>query len=431
MPSSNISAYNRIYNGLEPSIYFMITGLNKANKQANQQTVDHGEECSICHDTLYVESGVNLAMSALPNCGHRFHEVCIMQWLSPIKMPPTKLAIPESGLEMDYTNGLAEADERAGNTLRRLSLRRPLERMITLGIDKIDAIEQEREELAKETGRLSVQNDQLSRLSRIFDGLVDDRLSPNTGGNRGRTTREILNVGRTFLMHEDLQGDSGHQVWSERPISRQYYTTALSHCCPLCRKPAFSLRTASHSDTLQLLRLRCRFRDFALALLNYNLDPKAMKERKAIIKFLSRRYLDTLAQNEREITPSPSDCQVMFNHVQYIIRRNARQIQLASLTTGEQVRFKTSLAIYELFEFNDIYIPFFFDPSPKYDGKISGCLSTDDSNFLKENPEAFFAELQKQPENFFEMFRVKSPLDKQQVAALTRDVKCMSMVDAE
>ncbi|KAL9023024.1 MAG: hypothetical protein Q9196_007424, partial [Gyalolechia fulgens] len=66
--------------------------IEKFNNAAKLVTGQAGG-CSICHDTLG-DDGVSakLAMTVIPDCKHCFHEICIMQWLSPITLPSTDQA---------------------------------------------------------------------------------------------------------------------------------------------------------------------------------------------------------------------------------------------------------------------------------------------------------------------------------------------------
>ncbi|KAL8833887.1 MAG: hypothetical protein Q9170_004034 [Blastenia crenularia] len=438
MPSSNASFYTPIYSALEPSISLLIGGLNRATEQAVRQNIKDGDECSICHDSLNIEDPTKLAMVTLPKCGHRFHEICIMEWLSPIKMPPTETLNRELAEETNDRNGAGnDTSEPATHETQEITHLPRVDRMIALGIDRYDAMEQERDGLTEQLASLERRNNEFSRRYEAVEALLAQRHRAETEEERDRLTSALLDASTTLdsvSLDVSLESFDGVivQIRSRSPIIRPYRFTARSHCCPLCRQPAFSLHTAFHADTIQLVRLRCRLTDFAYALLNYERGARAAFDRDDVTTFLFRRYLDNLAQNSREIIPSHSDCQLLFNHARYILCRDARKhLRKLNPSPRGQDKIQALITVFENFEFNKAYIPFFFDPSAKYDAKMKRCLSESEKKGLREDPKAFFAELEKSPKRFFKMLKCDKTAEEKRVTSLTREVEDRDMVDAE
>ncbi|KAL8754219.1 MAG: hypothetical protein Q9184_005178, partial [Pyrenodesmia sp. 2 TL-2023] len=76
------------YSGMMQCIFDTIWDFN----QAHDGTSGTSTDCSICHGSMgFAEGGasIKLAMTVLSYCKHRFHESCLMQWLTPIQLPST------------------------------------------------------------------------------------------------------------------------------------------------------------------------------------------------------------------------------------------------------------------------------------------------------------------------------------------------------
>lgn len=76
------------YSGIMDCILHVIWNSNEAQDEMDGLITD----CWICHGAMgFIEgsASIKLAMTVLPCCKHRFHESCLMQWLTPIELLST------------------------------------------------------------------------------------------------------------------------------------------------------------------------------------------------------------------------------------------------------------------------------------------------------------------------------------------------------
>ncbi|KAL8959546.1 MAG: hypothetical protein Q9193_003617 [Seirophora villosa] len=325
----------------------------------------HDEDCPICHDTLGPPaSGVpQLALSRL-ECKHTFHETCILQWLSPFQVT-TKLELRASTPRAvtEYSPA-ADPFERISDLLRLFD--RVIKREEDLGHraarryrdiqqDQEEIIEAMREEHRQEQDRFQ---DQMRRTDMLRHGIVPQTVSiPDT---------------------------------YEEPTVTRRLSPAKSHYCPLCRQNAFSTLPPTGSDTIQLLRVRQRLTDLAYAIFGFERTKQEERARDAIILFLSRRYADTIAEGEQEVTPSPVDCRGIFNIAQKILRKNVSDYRYRyKLSTIEQLRIVQLDLVFANWELGEQNIPYFFDPRPPQ-SELRVDMSRNDMRALGEDPKKFF-----------------------------------------
>ncbi|KAL8895696.1 MAG: hypothetical protein Q9207_008059 [Kuettlingeria erythrocarpa] len=355
--------------------------------------------CAICHDSLAgPDEGLpDLFMTRLPDCGHVFHEICLIQWLSPITLPPTekiKVEYPTSATTSNSPyapssrpqdiplSGLGEYDPHA--------VRQPPDVLI----DGVRALERRRE------ARLRLQT-------------IRDAESPNDNSEDGELSEDddLDSEGTEMDDHPFSYSD---QPWlnlepqqlppitmvDEDPDINNYDLSrrskrfgAQSYRCPLCREPAFKSSSPCHFDSLRLLRVRCRITDLAYELFNFERDEREEEDRRDLVQFLHRRYLDNVALGERETLPSPSDARDMFRQARWELRQRAYQYMLThTLAATEQLRIVQLATVFENFPLKDTDIPFMFHPIPKRIPEI--CMTLDDVWKLNTDPRSFLSELE-------------------------------------
>ncbi len=353
--------------------------------------------CSICHDSLAGSNGglPNLSMIRLPDCGHVFHEICLIQWLSPLTLPPTekiKVEYPASATAPNSPyapssrpqdipqSGLGEYDPHA--------VRQPPDVLI----DGVRALERRREA----TLRLQAIRDAEFPEDNFEDGEIseDDESEDSEIDDHPSSYSELpwLNL--------DPQQLPLMITFEDEPIVDDYDLSrtakrfgARSHRCPLCRQPAFKSSTPCHFDSLRLLRVRCRITDLAYALFNFDRTEQEVGDRRDLLQFLHRRHLDNVALGERETLPSPSDAREMFRQARWELRQRAyRYMQTNTLTAIEQLRIVQLATVFENFHLKDTDIPFMFHPISK--GKPEMRMTLDDVWKLNQDPKSFLSNLE-------------------------------------
>ncbi|KAL8731574.1 MAG: hypothetical protein Q9181_004248 [Wetmoreana brouardii] len=78
------------YSGVFPGVMRFIERFNSAAQESHKE--QEGDSCPICHDSIPTQDNGScpaFARITLPDCKHTFHELCALQWLSPILLPPT------------------------------------------------------------------------------------------------------------------------------------------------------------------------------------------------------------------------------------------------------------------------------------------------------------------------------------------------------
>ncbi|KAL8706845.1 MAG: hypothetical protein Q9201_000113 [Fulgogasparrea decipioides] len=76
------------YSGVFPWVLRCIEQFNSAGLTWSHEQQE-GDTCPICHDSIPIRENGTFARITLPDCKHTFHELCALQWLSPILLPPT------------------------------------------------------------------------------------------------------------------------------------------------------------------------------------------------------------------------------------------------------------------------------------------------------------------------------------------------------
>ncbi|KAL8942984.1 MAG: hypothetical protein Q9216_001340 [Gyalolechia sp. 2 TL-2023] len=375
------------YGAVAPCTRFMIKQFNDAARLATGQAGN----CSICHDTLGGDGvSAKLVVTVLPRCKHRFHEVCIMQWLTPIQLPSTDQA-PATGttatsgsvhLALSEAPRTSDDDNNLPQQIASLATQNFIHEaagMMQSIMDGLDdnisparhAFPRARELVGmlasrdQEQIRIAVReiNERRSQIltnsmlefDNIFGDYLEDRLEEG----------EIREEDQS-LPSFDLFDDSSFDL---EPIPRSSRTERRGNC-PLCRGCAFDFESPCHVDSLQLLRVRLRLNDLAYVFFRYEHTTWEKSNRIDTAKFLERRYNDSVTLGEPEKLPGSSECRKLFKEARHALRVSAyRYMQVHRLSATEQLRVVQLVTFYENFELRDDMITYFFDPKPQYHGK--------------------------------------------------------------
>lgn len=379
------------------SVQNHIDDFNRATAAATKGPTGGDVNCPICHDSLTGSDGgiPKLAMVSLPDCGHGFHEVCLMQWLSPIKLPPTeKLSTRCTDNSTDKTEYTTTA---VLNNIYPSSYGLQTIRMIELGFDPLNAINQQQESMRDESGTFDPRELMLMQRQATLDAETSDDDLEEGEINEGLPNPYLVshpfylpnvNTDTQDLPPVNLFADDLYDFEYDNRDSSINLSGARSHYCPLCRQPAFGPFPTCQSDTLQLLRIRCRITDIAYALLKFDRTAQEENDREGLVKFIHRRHLDNVALGERESIPSPSDARLIFKHARWTLRRSAyRYMQIHNLTATEQLRIVQLATIFENLHLKDTDIPFMFNPVLKNIRPTT--LTLEGIRKLNEDPKEF------------------------------------------
>ncbi|KAL8767149.1 MAG: hypothetical protein Q9209_006240 [Squamulea sp. 1 TL-2023] len=368
---------------------------NTAAEQAAHQGLSC--ECSICQDTL----GPNLAVVVLPNCKHRFHEICIQTWLSPIQLPDTTrepvtywsavVDVIFRQIEERATVWEALAQLPLGASLRRGAVpicREAIARMTAgteIDSDVEEALEAAYDQDEEMSDGTEVRTPEAASRLLMLDDIADH---PITEGDEEEELEEG-EIRENPQPHQIFQNlleqafEAGVLIAGQRPsqdlpkLSADYVYDDIpftpresSHQCPFCRSSAFlPMRVSCHADTLQLIRVRLRLTDLAYRCLGFTRTDQESKDRGTIIKFLNRRHADNIILGEREIPLTPSSCRRVFKQARSILRKEAciyANDHGLEYNAAEYVHVAKFGTFFEKFRLRDEDIAFFFDANPAF-----------------------------------------------------------------
>ncbi|KAL8929098.1 MAG: hypothetical protein Q9172_000641 [Xanthocarpia lactea] len=367
----------------------MLTTMSLFNLAA-ERAAQQGEtcECSICHDTL----GLGLVMVALPGCNHRFHEICIQTWLSPIQLPDTTrepVRFWSACVDSVFRN--IEDRTLGWEALARLPPDTPAYQAAAAELstgDEIDsgvgealqeAYDQD-EEMAEELG------------DELEEGEIQEvQPPPNTrepsdeelGEHEVPTALQIQNTFRTIreqFIEADMllpESQEAQRYPQDLPdISDDYiFDNARfpprepSHECPYCRRPVFFTGLIGcHADTLQLIRVRLRLTDLVYRFLGFSRTDQENKDRETVTKFLDRRHADNITLGEREIPLTPPSCR-RFKQARSMLRKEACVYDIRhenEIEADEDALVEQFAIFFDKFGLRDEHTAFFFDANPAF-----------------------------------------------------------------
>ncbi|KAL8736021.1 MAG: hypothetical protein Q9166_000583 [cf. Caloplaca sp. 2 TL-2023] len=328
--------------------------------------------------------GSDLTTVILPGCKHRFHELCIQQWLSPIQLRPTtseptrfwSAVVDTVFCQLEDRAILLEILERSLPDF--LSTRREPVARIATG----DEIDSEVEEALRE----AYAEDEMTEESE--PEMSEDELEEGE-------IREVQ-PSQTSRFLEDLPPMSENFVYDRLPFTPR----ATSCSCPCCREPVFfGGPVVCHADTLQLIQVRLRLTDLAYRCLQFIPTEQERQDREIVKRFLSRRHADNVAMGEREIPLTPESCQRVFKQARLMLRNHAfmyvMEHELIDVELTNSTRFG---AFFENFHLQEEHIAFFFDPNPAFNECLEDFEGTNPQiNVFDTDIRRFFAELRLDP----------------------------------
>lgn len=371
--------------------------------------------CAICNDTL--SSPGHLANKPpttimLPACKHRFHEICILQWLSPILLPRTTQEPARSTPGLDPVVRSLEARSRAVRGAQNQTSRQTDERL-----NPYETLESMRALIYSLALRGAIQAADRITLEEVLDEFApideDDDILQEDDLEEGEIREDrppiydfdLDTAPASSDVGEDEDADESAPVDQElHPVNlfdgsfarthtlSSDHPTARSACCPLCRQPAFGLPLSCHADTLQLLRVRLRLSDLAYASYGFILTEDENEVRRMIVEFLQRRHEDNRRIGECEILPTARDCKRIFRQARLTLREEAlRHIQSGGThDTAAQSAVLKLILFYENFTLEDGQINWFFDPAPSYLNAWNlEELMQDEPTLLHDDPRMF------------------------------------------
>lgn len=248
------------YSGIAPDLMKVIDKFNEAADRVAEQTQD----CSICLNILDAPEGSGqpprasrLSIITL-RCGHRFHEHCLMTWLSPISYPSM-----EHGLGAVAT------------VLEDRSIIIDLMGQLPLGSNERATVERM---AAAPLGRHTV-DDIFARVRQgtfLFDHVGADGLRARrwsrASTDRDRFTQDLYLI-NPFIDRLHTREVFVSDVLGRRPDPRS---------CPYCRQPANLGRLDHHADIIQLIRARLRLTNLAYQTLKFQRTPREENQRISI-----------------------------------------------------------------------------------------------------------------------------------------------------
>ncbi|KAL9582442.1 MAG: hypothetical protein Q9212_003297 [Teloschistes hypoglaucus] len=352
------------YGGMMGCVRDFLWELNQAVQQTNENDEDHGEEgdrCAICHDTVRARSDrvrSSLYVVVLPQCGHRFHEICLLNWLSPIALPPTS---PEESIPASPSSQSTSSQSNLGG--------------ITTTLEAI---------AATYGYRYREETDTFVRLIGQAEGNSDDDLEEGE-------VREHELMPQTLPYFNLFNG-------RYRPVAI-FHTSgavALSHSCPLCRVPAFFRDTPyCHGDNLIFLRMRMRLAELARECCRIPRNTEDLETFNSVTEFMERRFHDNLALGEREATIDPTELAGYFlvARLQLIEEAVANLQSLTRRTEGRMNGLLLLINFLRTFTLRNWYSGYFFDPALRTIDEWDLTVLEESPLLLWEDPESFCAEL--------------------------------------
>ncbi|KAI4241122.1 MAG: hypothetical protein L6R40_004761 [Gallowayella cf. fulva] len=313
-------------------------------------------------------------MLVLEGCKHQFHEYCLMEWLSPIRLP-------QGSQDLDPIMRMMEARSNLIHTLGRLPFSSAfrkrfdqltardlaegrLQALIPQAMAEVDAMDEELEEVENgEEHLFHTDSPQGTPTNNVDNGLESQNISPVNLLTDIQLTRNVL--------VQEIRRDT------------------TSPTCPYCRQPANINNISCHTDTLQIIRVRLRLANLAYQCFNFKLNRSEIAERRHIQQFLLRRFLDNILLSPEPI-PTPPHCRRIFTLARLTLREQVfRYTRAHRLTSHEQLRITQLATFYENFALRDKDIKWFFEPDAHLDLTWDFTPSAGEFRLLHRNPREF------------------------------------------
>ncbi|KAL8962661.1 MAG: hypothetical protein Q9193_000960 [Seirophora villosa] len=401
----------KVYSGVEIVILLIVIHQNEAAQKAADQGPEHGWICAICQDDSVdtVKTGHMLACCVL-KCSHRFHESCLMQWLSPIQLPATHRIT--SGSSSSATSPLASSETQpagnpAQNTTPALDGAVPQETQSRVRRHfSFDDMTPRQQAFVEDLRRIRVVSfDEMTPRQQVLAvALRRSGIRPQPLSRQMTTAEEPTALNNSITEAGALREEQPQQRVTDNnalanPASRppRQRNVEPKYGCPLCRQPAFPHLETSCSDTVQLLRVRRRLTDFAYALLGFQHNQHEEWNRERIVKFLDRRYTDTLASGEAETIPALPEARKIFKQARDTLSQYAdRYLRVEKdVSVSERDSIRQIIRVFDNFDLEEEHVAFFFDPNTELDtSNFMVQLSEEDFQVLREYPLRFFSELE-------------------------------------
>ncbi|KAI4099505.1 MAG: hypothetical protein LQ339_005932 [Xanthoria mediterranea] len=373
------------YSGIAPDLMKVIEKFNEAADRVAEQTQD----CSICLNILDTPEGSGQPPRASQTngtvgtsrlsiitlrCGHRFHEQCLMTWLSPILYPSMEHGLGAVATVLDDRSIIIDlmgqlplgSNERA--TVERMAAA-PLGRHT---VDEIFARVRQGTFLFDHVGADGLRARRRSRALTDRDRFTQDLYAINPFIDRLHT-REV------FVS----------DVLGKEPDPRS---------CPYCRQPANLGRLDHHADIIQLIRARLRLTNLAYQTLKFQRTPREENQRISITKFLQRRSndntilgIDDVNKWSRTVRPK-----VLFKQARLTLRETAFQYLKHLnylLSSAERLRICQLVAFYESFQLKWVDVLSFFDAREMLDQEWEWEPTDEEYRRFQLDPERFCREM--------------------------------------
>ncbi|KAI4193560.1 MAG: hypothetical protein LQ350_008260, partial [Teloschistes chrysophthalmus] len=284
----------------------------------------------------------------------RFHEICIMQWLTPIELAPTVKESPRSRKGLD---SVVRSNETRAKLIRQHMQSTSQGQRTIQGTRPTD-----RQDAASGPAGLPLDLERSETHVEPFITYNQDSFADFTRSEGEEDDDDDENSNSQFLQPLDLFDNSLYRSLRQ-PI---YHPRPRSHRCPYCRQEARLVKKPGrHADTIQLLRVRLRLSDLAYACNGFARRRREEYDRSHIIKLLDRRLADNTELEDRETVPSYSQAKRIFKVARFSLREAALRFLLKRQHPTVQVQHVLQLvAFFENIKLQDVY-EFWFDPGPR------------------------------------------------------------------
>lgn len=380
------------YSGVAPDLMEVIEKFNEAADRAVGQT----EGCIVCLDTLGTPEGDPPPRSLLTNgtagasrlsmvtlqCGHTFHEHCLMTWLSPISYPSME---HDLGVVATVLENRSITIDLIGQLPRGSEVRATVEDMVAAqhGRHNIDAFFQQAWQEFRDP------DDELEegeiREEPEADGGLAQRLFLATT-DRDRFTQALYPI----------------NPFTDRLYTREVFVSDVvgkdpdPRKCPHCRQPAGLGRLDYHADIIQLIRSRLRHTNLAYQCLKFTRTSREENQRIQIEKFLHRRYKDNniLAIEDVEAWTLTNRTEHLFKQARLTLREVAfLYMKHNRLSSAERLRIMQLATFYESFRLKYRHVPFFFNTCSTLDEEWDYEPTSDGYRHLHVDPAGYCLEM--------------------------------------